>query len=257
MNILLTNDDGIYAKGLAALWSAVRELGEVTVVAPDREMSATGHGITVDRPLRAEQVSIFDGCAWAVNGTPADCVKLGVNSILKKKPDLVIAGINRGPNLGIDVLYSGTVSGALEGIILGIPSIAVSVADYWDPNYATAASFMKKLVPNVLKTDVCIDTLLNINVPSLPPHEIRGIRITRLGARRYINTFEARTDPRGRAYYWLGGEVEDLEEAPDADTTAIKQKMISITPIHVDLTDYRAMELLKELFTEFTTGEGY
>lgn len=255
MKILLTNDDGIYAKGLAVLWSVMREFGEVTVVAPDREMSATGHGITVDRPLRAEQVPLFDGRAWAVNGTPADCVKLGVNNILKEKPELVIAGINRGPNLGIDVLYSGTVSSALEGIILGIPSIAVSVTDFWNPNYQTAAFFVKKLLPSILRSDVCIDTLLNINVPSLPVKEIRGIRITRLGARRYKNSFETRKDPRGREYYWLDGDVEDLDDAPDADTTAIKQKMISITPIHVDLTDYRSMELLKEIFVEFTAEE--
>lgn len=252
MKILLTNDDGIYAEGLAVLWAAMREFGEVTVVAPDRERSATGHGITVDQPLRVEKVPIFEGCAWAVNGTPADCVKLGVTNIMKEKPDMVISGINRGPNLGIDVLYSGTVSGALEGTILGIPSIAVSVTDYWAPNYKTAAFFVKKLLPSILSSDICIDTLLNINVPSLPIDEIRGIKITRLGTRRYKNNFEIRKDPRGREYYWLDGDVEDLDDAPDADTTAVKQKMISITPIHIDLTDYRAMELLKKIFNEFS-----
>lgn len=251
MNILLTNDDGIYAKGLALLYSALQEIADVTVIAPEREMSASGHGITVDRPLRAEHVSLFDGSAWAVNGTPADCVKLGVNCLLKEKPDLVIAGINRGPNLGIDVIYSGTVSGALEGIILGIPAMAVSVAAYKHPDYNYAASFIKNLVPKVLKTAVCTDTLLNINVPSLPADKIRGAKITRLGARKYVNSFEMRTDPRGRAYYWLGGDVVDLEKSPDTDTAAIKQQMISITPIHVDLTDYRALALLEELFLEY------
>lgn len=252
MRILLTNDDSIYAEGLAVLWAALKEIAAVTVIAPDRERSASGHGITVDQPLRAERVNLFDGSAWAVNGTPADCVKLGVNCLLKDKPDLVIAGINRGPNLGIDVLYSGTVSGALEGIILGIPALAVSVTDYVNPNYEDAASFIKRLVPKVLKTEICTDTLLNINVPSLPADKIRGVKITKLGARKYLNSFEVRTDPRGRAYYWLGGDVVDLDEDPNTDVAAVKQKMISITPIHVDLTNYRALKLLQELFLEFT-----
>jgi len=161
---------------------------------------------------------------------------------------MVIAGINRGPNLGIDVLYSGTVSGALEGIILGIPALAVSVADYVNPDYRYAAFFIKRLIPKVLKTDICTDTLLNINVPSLPGDKIRGIKITKLGGRKYLNSFEVRNDPRGRTYYWLGGEVVDLDEDPDTDVATIKQEMISITPIHVDLTNYRALELLQELF---------
>ncbi|MDH7576374.1 MAG: 5'/3'-nucleotidase SurE [Bacillota bacterium] len=252
MRILLTNDDSIYAEGLAALWSALREIADVTVIAPDRERSASGHGITVDQPLRAERIPFFGSFAWAVNGTPVDCVKLGVNCLLNDKPDLVVAGINRGPNLGIDVLYSGTVSGALEGIILGIPALAVSVTEYINPNYQDAAFFIRRLVPKVLKTQICTGTLLNINVPSLPVHEIRGIKITKLGARKYLNSFEVRTDPRGRAYYWLGGDVVDLDEDPNTDVAAIKQKMISITPIHVDLTNYRALELLQELFLEFT-----
>jgi len=252
MRILLTNDDSIYAEGLAALWSALNEIADVTVIAPDRERSASGHGITVDQPLRAERIPLFPGFAWAVNGTPADCVKLGVNCLLKEVPDMVIAGINRGPNLGVDVLYSGTVSGALEGIILGIPALAVSVADYVNPDYRYAASFIKRLIPKVLKTDICTDTLLNINVPSLSGDKIRGIKITKLGGRKYLNSFEVRNDPRGRTYYWLGGEVVDLDEDPDTDVAAIKQEMISITPIHIDLTNYRVLELLQELFFEFT-----
>lgn len=250
MRILLTNDDSIYAEGIAILWSTLNKIADVTAIAPDRERSATGHGITVDRPLRAERISLFNGSAWAVNGTPADCVKLGVNCLLKDKPDIVVAGINRGPNLGVDVLYSGTVSGALEGIILGIPAIAVSVANYECPDYRYAAYFTKMLVPKVLKTEICTDTLLNINVPSLPVHDIRGIKITKLGARKYLNSFEVRTDPRGRVYYWLGGDVVDSDEDPDTDVAAIKQKMVSITPIHVDLTNYRALELLQELFLD-------
>lgn len=258
MDLLLTNDDSIYAPGLAALWSVLKEMADITVVAPDRERSAAGHGITMDRPLRAEHLGLYDGCAWAVDGTPADCVKLAVNCLLPKRPDLVIAGINRGPNLAIDILYSGTVSGALEGIILGIPSLAVSVADYDHPNYRYAADFVKRLIPVVLTTDICKDTLLNVNVPSLDAGEIAGIRITRLGNRKYQNNFETRIDPRGRKYYWLNGAVIDAEDGVDTDVGAIKKKMVSITPIHVDLTNYKVLEALKKMalgFKERGVGE--
>jgi 5'-nucleotidase len=248
LKLLLTNDDSIHAPGLAELWSALKQIADVTVVAPDRERSAAGHGITVDRPLRAEHLSLFEDSGWAVDGTPADCVKLAVNCLLDEKPDMVIAGINRGPNLAIDVLYSGTVSGALEGIIMGIPALAVSVADYEHPDYRYAALFIKMLIPRVLGSHICKDTLLNVNVPSLPGSEIQGVRITRLGSRRYQNSFEVRTDPRGRKYYWLGGDVmTDMAQEVDSDVDAINNKMISITPIHVDLTNYRALELLKDL----------
>lgn len=258
LRIFLTNDDSIYAAGLAALWAALQDIAEVVVVAPDRERSATGHGITVDQPLRAERVSLFDGQAWVVNGTPADCVKLGINCLLEEKPDLVIAGINRGPNLGIDVLYSGTVSGALEGLISGIPAVAVSVTDYHNPDYRYAASFTRELAPQVLRNGICRDTLLNINVPSLPPEKIRGVKITKLGNRKYINCFETRTDPRGRVYYWLGGDVVDvIEESPDMDTdvASIKENKVSITPIHIDLTNYRAMNALKRFLGELAGEE--
>jgi 5'-nucleotidase len=247
LKLLLTNDDSIYAAGLAELWSALREIAEITVVAPDRERSATGHGITVDRPLRAEHLSMFEGQAWAVDGTPADCVKLAVNCLMEERPDLIVAGINRGPNLAIDVLYSGTVSGALEGIILGIPALAVSVAEYECPDYRYAALFIKKLIPKVLNSIICKDTLLNVNVPSLPVSEVEGVRITRLGSRRYLNSFETRTDPRGRKYYWMNGDVMDAEDGTDTDVTAIANKMISITPIHLDLTNYRALDLLRDM----------
>lgn len=250
LRILLTNDDSIYAPGLAVLWDALQDIAEVDVVAPDRERSATGHGITVDQPLRAERISMFDGRAWAVNGTPADCVKLAISCLLKERPDLVIAGINRGPNLGIDVLYSGTVSGALEGLISGIAALAVSVTDYHSPDYRYAASFTRKLAPLVLENGFCRDSLLNINVPSLPPEQIRGVKVTRLGNRKYVNCFETRTDPRGRAYYWLGGDVIDViddSSEMDTDVATIRENMVSITPIHIDLTNYRALNILKDL----------
>lgn len=256
LKVFLTNDDGIYAAGLAALWSALRDFAEVVVVAPDRERSATGHGITVDQPLRAKSVAMFDDSrAWVVNGTPADCVKLGVHCLLDRKPDLVISGINRGANLGIDVLYSGTVSAALEGLILGIPAVAVSVTDYQNPDYKYAASFTGKLVPRLLEAGFDKDTLLNINVPSLSPEEIQGCKITKLGQRKYVNSFEKRTDPRGRSYYWLGGDVVDVineSSKIDTDVAAIKESKVSITPIHTDLTNYRAIDNLKELLSEYT-----
>jgi 5'-nucleotidase len=255
LKLLLTNDDSIYAAGLAELWSALKEIAEITVVAPDRERSAAGHSITVDRPLRAEHLPMFEGRAWAVDGTPADCVKLAVNCLMEERPDLVVAGINRGPNLAIDVLYSGTVSGALEGIILGIPALAVSVAEYEHPDYRYAALFTKMLIPKVLHSSICKDTLLNVNVPSLPASEVEGVRITRLGSRKYLNSFEVRTDPRGRKYYWLNGDIMDAEdEADDVDTdvAAIGKKMISITPIHVDLTNYRALDLLRGMTLDLT-----
>lgn len=255
MKILLTNDDSIQAKGLAVLWSELKEIAEVVVVAPDRERSATGHGITMDIPLRAEKTSFFDGKAWVVNGTPADCVKLAINCLLEEKPDLIIAGINRGSNLGADIFYSGTVSGALEGVILGFPAIAVSVTEYLNPDYRYAASFISKLVPKVLKTSICSDTMLNINVPSLAPEEIRGVEITRLGTRKYINPFEARVDPRGKAYYWLGGEVVDIiDEASgrDTDVASIQEHKVSVTPIQVDLTNYRAMDTLRDFFDDLS-----
>lgn len=250
MKILLTNDDSIRAEGLATLWSALKDIADVVVVAPDRERSGTGHGITMDVPLRAENVSLFEGHGWMVNGTPADCVKLAVNCLLKEEPDLIIAGINRGPNLGIDVFYSGTVSGAMEGTILGFPSIAVSVASFDKPKYSYAADFIKKLAPRLLEQYSLRDILLNINIPSLPPEEIRGVNITRLGSRKYVNSFDTRVDPWGRVYYWLGGDVvdnDDETEGKDTDIATIREQKVSITPIQIDLTNYRAMNSLRDV----------
>jgi 5'-nucleotidase len=177
---------------------------------------------------------------------------------MEEKPDLVVAGINRGANLAIDVLYSGTVSGALEGIILGVPALAVSVVEYERPDYRYAALFTKMLIPKVLRSSICKDTLLNVNVPSLPASEVEGVRITRLGSRKYLNSFEVRTDPRGRKYYWLNGDIMDAEveaEAADTDVAAIGKKMISITPIHVDLTNYRALDVLGGMALDLERGQ--
>lgn len=252
MRILISNDDGILAGGLLALKKALDPLGDVYVVAPEQEKSGTGHGITAHKPLRPKQVLLADGSrGWSVNGTPADCVKLGLEALLPAAPDIVISGINRGPNLGTDVLYSGTVSAAIEGIINGIPSVAISLATYEHENYEHAAAFAARITPLLAPGGSAASefTLININVPPTTP---RGVRITRLGHRRYVNVFHKRVDPRGKTYYWMAGEPED--SAPDnpvvdahVDSEAIKNHYISVTPLHFDLTDYRTIPKLQSL----------
>lgn len=250
MHILVSNDDGIYADGLTALYLALKEIGEVTVVAPEKEQSGTGHGITVHFPLRPRKVVLADGdTGWAVDGTPADCVKLAVEALLEKPPDLVVSGINFGPNLGTDVLYSGTVSAAIEGLINEIPAVAVSLATYHNPDFAAAGEFARKLVSSLVQDGLPKGTLLNVNVPRGKP---KGVRITCLGNRRYVNIFHKRTDPRGRDYYWMAGEPQDMtphQENGDLETDveAIRANFISITPLHFDLTDYKAMTALNNL----------
>lgn len=239
MEILVTNDDGIWAPGIAALAGAIRSLGKVVVFAPDRERSAIGHAITMHNPLRVEEVAFpVDGVqAYMVNGTPSDCVKLGAEAILPRLPDLVVSGINLGPNLGTDVIYSGTVSGALEGVISGIPAIAVSLATYSEADFEVAARFTADLIGEVQARGLPPDTLLNVNVPGLAAGDLAGVKTTHLGTRRYRNVFDRRTDPRGKVYYWMAGEVEDLDEDPDADTMAIRNSLISVTPLRYDLTN--------------------
>jgi 5'-nucleotidase len=239
VRILVTNDDGIWAPGIAALAEALRPSGEVVIFAPDRERSATGHAITMHAPLRVEEISFpVEGVkAYMVNGTPSDCVKLGAEAILPSLPDLVVSGINPGPNLGTDVLYSGTVSGAFEGVILGIPAVAVSLATAAEPEFSVAAHFAHQVVELVKSIGLPPDTLLNVNVPGLPAREIAGVQCTHLGTRRYSNAFDRRTDPRGKVYYWMAGEVLDLDDDPEADTMAIQNNLISVTPLRYDLTN--------------------
>ncbi|BAF59578.1 MAG: 5'/3'-nucleotidase SurE [Pelotomaculum sp.] len=246
MRILISNDDGIQAEGINALRACLQEQNEIYIVAPDRERSATGHKITMHRPLRVKEWHYPEAktVGWAVDGTPADCVKLGLEALLPAPPDLVISGINLGPNLGTDVLYSGTVSAAIEGIINGIPAIAVSLASYDYRDFSFSGKLIKELV-SAFGNRLPDKTLLNINVP---PGKPCGIKVTRLGNRRYINIFDKRTDPRGRVYYWMAGEPFDLDEDdPDTDVWAVKEGYVSITPVHFDLTDYKIMERLKKL----------
>ncbi|MTV47918.1 5'/3'-nucleotidase SurE [Heliobacillus mobilis] len=244
MRILLTNDDGIHAPGIHALWHIFEDWAELFVVAPDSERSATGHGITVHQPLRVEKLTFakphFHG--WAVNGTPADCVKLALEELMDDPPDIIISGINRGANLGTDVLYSGTVSAAMEGAIYGFPALAVSVTGWKTTDYGLAAETTRFLCEQLVEKGLTSETFLNVNVPDLPREQIHGIGVTKLGSRRYQNIFDKRTDPRGRTYYWMAGEVKDVDAGEGTDIRAINEGMISVTPIHFDLTNYTIIQ---------------
>lgn len=247
MRILLTNDDGVNAPGIFALKKAVEDLGEVYVVAPEGPQSASGHSITLHKPLRMNEVELADGSkAWAASGTPTDCVDLGIDMILKGKPDLVISGINCGPNLGYDLTYSGTVAAAMEGAIEGIPSFAISVTSHASNlSYDFAAKFAHQLVLEAFKHNLPRFTLLNVNIPPLPEDEIKGIEVTRVGRRIYLGHVEERIDPMGRKYYWLGGDLPKDELTEGTDVKAIAEHRISVTPIHLDLTNYPLLEDLK------------
>ncbi|NOZ08003.1 MAG: 5'/3'-nucleotidase SurE [FCB group bacterium] len=253
--ILLTNDDGIQAQGLQALFRNLQQLGEICVVAPDTERSAVGHAITLTAPIRVDPYQ-FPGSgatrAFACTGTPADCVKLAVKTLLPRKPDLVVSGINPGANTGLYVLYSGTVSAATEGMILGIPSIAVSLDTWENPDFDTAGNFAQRIAAQVLKSGLPRGTLLNVNVPAIPPSKICGTRLTRHGRAVYDEEFHKRSDPRGRVYYWMSGRKADISENPDTDTEALKAGFISVTPIHFDLTDEKHLHEFRswEVFAE-------
>jgi 5'-nucleotidase len=237
MRLLLTNDDGIRAPGLTALAGSLRALGEVTVVAPEREQSAAGHAITLHKPLRLFRADV-DGLgdnAWASNGTPADCVVLGCYEVLREPPDLVIAGINAGANLGEEVLYSGTVSAAMEAALEGRLAFAISVAGAGDRHYGAAARFAAQLAPRVASLGLGADCFLNINVPNVPRAAVQGVEVTRLGRRRYANRIYRRTDPRGRPYFWFDGDPIEEDATPGTDIAAVQQGRISVTPLHLHL----------------------
>ncbi|NPV71393.1 MAG: 5'/3'-nucleotidase SurE [Firmicutes bacterium] len=246
MVILLTNDDGVHADGLQALRAQMEKMPgiEVFVVAPDKERSASGHGITIHQPLRVEEVSIDGSRAriWAVSGTPADCTKIGIRALLPGPPSLVISGINRGPNLGTDVFYSGTVAAALEAAVLGVPAIAMSLNGYENLDYSYASRVAACLAGIILKRGMTPNSLLNVNIPALEPEHIAGMEVTRLGVRRYNDEFERKVDAKGDVYYWLAGGVMDVENAEGTDVGAIQQNKVSITPIHLDLTAHWAMD---------------
>ena len=243
LRILVTNDDGVHSKGLHLLAKRLRSLGEVTVIAPDRERSAASHALTLHKPLRVEELQ---NGVYSVNGTPTDCVNLGANVIMDKRPHLVVSGINKGGNLGDDITYSGTVSAAFEGTLLGIPSLAVSLLDGGEFQFATAAEFAVRLARLIGEKGLPKDTLLNMNVPNLPISAVRGVKITSLGKRIYVNNIVAKTDPRGRAYYWIGANDTSWEDRKDTDDLAVRDRMVSVTPIHLDLTNHNIMDRLRE-----------
>jgi len=246
--ILVSNDDGVRSEGIEALSAALKELGTVYVVAPDRERSAASHSLTLSHPLRVEKLGPR---VYSVDGTPTDCVNMAVHHLMPEPPDVVVSGINRGGNLGDDVTYSGTVSAAMESTILGIPSVAVSQFCLGPPDFAAAADFTASLIGALLAgfdagRRLPPDTLLNVNVPDLPLGEIQGVRWTVQGRRRFTKEqVVEKEDPRGRKYYWVGGGEVEWEGNPDSDYAAVQAGCISVTPIHLDLTHHRALGELK------------
>ncbi|MDE3057344.1 MAG: 5'/3'-nucleotidase SurE [Bacteroidota bacterium] len=246
LSILISNDDGIDAPGIKALANFLREIADVTIVAPDKQQSAVGHAITVNTPLRVRKVE-RDGnfFGYAVDGTPADAVKLAVRSIMNKPPNLIVSGINHGSNTAISVLYSGTVSAATEGTILGIPSFAISLTTFSEADFSFAASFAQRLALMIIDRGLPKGTLLNVNVPAVPVQEIRGVVITKQGKSIWNDEFERRHDPSNKEYFWLKGDLLELDFDDDVDQRAILNNKVSITPLHYDLTDYTTFEKMK------------
>jgi 5'-nucleotidase len=244
-HILVSNDDGIDAPGISALVKELRKLGKVTVVAPTKQQSAVGHAITMNYPLRVREFH-RDGefFGYAVEGTPADCVKLAIRALLKKKPDLLVSGINHGSNTAISIIYSGTVSAATEGTIFGIPSIAVSLTTYGPADFRYAAKFARRLAKKVLERGMPEGTLLNVNIPPVPERQIKGVLVTHQGRAVWDDRFDVRRDPANKEYFWLTGELEETDEGLDSDQSAVKQKYVSVTPIHYDLTDHKMLDVM-------------
>jgi 5'-nucleotidase len=243
--ILVTNDDGIHAPGLTALYRSVKDLADTYLVAPDRERSASSHSLTVQKPLR---VSKQEDRVFSVSGTPTDCVAIGVEKLLPGRPDLIISGINNGPNLGDDITYSGTVSAAIEGTILNIPSIAVSLAAAGEGLllFDTAAAIARQVAEYTLENSLPYDTLLNVNVPNLRAEEVAGVKFTRQGRRVYEGAIRETYSPWGERLYWIGGGLPFWEHGEDTDMTAVQGGYVSITPLHLDLTNYAAIGLMRK-----------
>lgn len=263
MKILISNDDGIVANGIRALSETLAEEHEVYVIAPDRERSAAGHSLTLHTPLRVEELEPKNGIkrAWITTGTPGDCVKIGINAILgpDEQPDIVISGINHGPNLSSDILYSGTVSCAMEGAMLDCPSIAVSLASlrYEYEDFKFAAKFIASLLPKLKEFQFPKKTILNINVPALDPEDIAGVAITKLGRKMFTDTYEKRVDPRGKVYYWLAGELINEPEDAITDIAAVRNNKISITPVTYEMTRTSFMAELNSILCKDDSCDWY
>lgn len=239
MRILVTNDDGISSPGLQALTAALTKLGETWIVAPDRERTAVAHSVTLHKPLRLHQLA---NRVYTVNGTPVDCVNLALAKVLPKRPHLLVSGINKGVNLGDDVMYSGTVSAALEGAILGLPALAVSQEGEDRFRFEVGARYAMRVARLVIEQGLPSECILNINIPDRPASAIRGVRLTRLSRRRFDNPIIEKVDPRGRTYFWIAGTRVSWSRQSDADHKAIEEGMVSITPIHLDTTYHEVFD---------------
>lgn len=248
MHLLLSNDDGIYAEGLKFLSKALAPLGELTVVAPNRDRSASSNSLTLNRPIRANELQT----GWySVDGTPTDCVHLAITGLIKNEPDIVVSGINAGANLGDDVIYSGTVAAAMEGRFLGLPSVAISVTSFQPKNLATAAEVSYKLIAKLMHTDLPKDVIININIPDIPKHEIKGVQTTRLGNRHKAEPVIQSEDPRGDPIFWVGAPGPEQDAGPGTDFYAVKNGYVSVSPMHLDLTHYKAMQAVEQWVEQF------
>ncbi|MBU2491150.1 MAG: 5'/3'-nucleotidase SurE [Bacteroidetes bacterium] len=246
MKILISNDDGIESRGIYELTKALKEIADVTVVAPLTEQSAVGHAITMKIPLRVtKHYKNGEFFGYAVTGTPADCIKIGMRNIIKFTPDLVVSGINHGSNTAINIIYSGTVSAAREAAIMDVPSIAISVTDHHPKHFEYACKVVKELALKVAEKGLKNGTMLNVNVPDLPEKDIAGVLITTQGKSKWDDIYEERVDPYGNNYYWLTGNLTEVDNHLGTDQFAIRNKYVSVTPIHFDLSDYETLEEMK------------
>lgn len=253
--ILITNDDGIDAAGIRALYEAVKDLGKVVIVAPDKPQSGMGHAITIGHPLRLQRRDLFDGAeAYACSGTPVDCVKLAVDKVLHRKPDICLSGINHGPNHSINVIYSGTMSAAMEAAIESIPAVGFSLMDYsTDPDFSAAQYYVRLITEKMLKPNLKRHFLLNVNIPYVSQSDIKGYKICKQAYAKYNEKFLERKDPGGKKYYWLTGEFINFDNARDSDVWALANNYVSIVPVEFDLTDY---SLKSKLEKEWADLEG-
>jgi 5'-nucleotidase len=246
MRILLTNDDGIYSKGIEALYFALVQEHDITVVAPETEQSAVGHAITWLDPLRVDKVhrngSFF---GYALNGTPADCVKIAITELMTPPPQVVVSGINLGANVGVNVIYSGTVSAATEAAVLGVPSVAVSIDSFRPEDFSAVSEFIPRLLKTIEREGLPEGMSLNVNVPNLAARDIQGVRITHQGKKKHLERYDRRLDPRGHVYYWLCNSTFTRDTDPLADSVALEEGYISVTPIHYDLTRHEMLETLR------------
>lgn len=244
--ILISNDDGITAPGIRALIHAVKPLGDLIVVAPDGPQSGMGHAVTISKPLRLEKTDIYgDIPAYQCSGTPADCVKLAVDKVLHRKPDLLVSGINHGSNSSINVLYSGTMSAAMEGAIEGIPSAGFSLCNYaYDADFSVSGKVAHRIAQNIIQNGLQPGTLLNVNIPNLAMNELKGIKICRQANAKWQEEFDERRDPNGRKYFWLTGKFINMDKGEDTDEWALSNDYVSVVPVHFDLTAYHAFTSL-------------